>query len=281
MSIEFFGFVEWVVAIFKSVPNVVWSGLIASVVALGGVFLAGKNSARQLNMQLIHDSSEKSIERSFKLRQDVYMLVAAEMISAQNSLANLPIKDLINENPANGASEFFGVAAQCQLVASPKTAKLMMDFGYHFGQMHMRAISSIGGVVAAQIEATSAKKTLDQDQIEVDRLLLKMATSNQTINDKDTNHEVLNNYVNFFMARIEKAQKEQMEALDRKKNCTMIYARDLVRNISDIASIQVEVLVSMRSDLGFESDIEEYRKKFIEQHQKVLQDMESAFEKMA
>ena len=71
------------------VPDVVWSGVLASLITLTGVALANRNSRRQLLDQQAHATAEKSMERQMLLRREVLLEAAAWANAAVLSIGNL------------------------------------------------------------------------------------------------------------------------------------------------------------------------------------------------
>lgn len=61
-----------VVSYVAEVPDVVWSGVIASVITLSGVLLSNHSNTVRLEKQLAHDAEQKEKERLASLRKDVY-----------------------------------------------------------------------------------------------------------------------------------------------------------------------------------------------------------------
>ena len=109
----------------QSIPDVIWSGLIASVLTLSGVLISNWSNTSRLKLQLQHDADQKTTERTATLRRDVYLSAAEELTKANTYLGSLAQIDLAKTNPAEGMQGFFGAAAKLQLVAEPKTALLV------------------------------------------------------------------------------------------------------------------------------------------------------------
>ena len=61
-------------SLIATVPAVVWSGVIAAVLTLSGVFSSNWSNTYHLKLQLEHDSNEKAKERKATLRRDVLTL---------------------------------------------------------------------------------------------------------------------------------------------------------------------------------------------------------------
>ena len=80
----------------KSVPDVIWAAIIASLLTLGGVLATNRGNHNRLMKQLSHDANQRDRERKMELQQQVY-LGGAEAITANyliiNKLPNLTITD--------------------------------------------------------------------------------------------------------------------------------------------------------------------------------------------
>jgi hypothetical protein len=72
------------------VPDVIWSGLIASVVTLSGVMISNRSNTKRLIRQLAHDSQEKHKERFASMRRDVYLKAAEELAKVSSFFGRLP-----------------------------------------------------------------------------------------------------------------------------------------------------------------------------------------------
>jgi hypothetical protein len=105
----------------KAVPDVIWSGVIASVLTLGGVFISNSSNTKTLKIQLAYDATEKDKDRKTMLRREVYLNVVEESVKANSYLASLPSLDLASTNFASGLQGFFVAAAKLELVADSKT----------------------------------------------------------------------------------------------------------------------------------------------------------------
>lgn len=108
------------ISFLQSIPDVIWSGLIASVLTLSGVLISNSSNTSRLKLQLQHDAGQKTTERIAALRRDVYLQAAEELTKANTYLGSLSQIDLAKTNASEGMQGFFGAAAKLQLVAEPK-----------------------------------------------------------------------------------------------------------------------------------------------------------------
>ena len=138
--------VEWL----RSIPDVIWSGVVASIITLTGVFISNSSNTRRLRLQLHHDAVERQKERVNALRRDVYLKAAEEISRANSYLASLTQLDVTKSNVADGLKEFFAISAKLQLVAEPKTALLVNDLTAAYGEL------DILGAAGFKVASTSA-----------------------------------------------------------------------------------------------------------------------------
>lgn len=112
----------------SQVPAVVWSGLGASLITIGGVYFSDRRNTARIKMQLRHDADEKTKERYYQTRQEVYLKFSEELIKIRSYLSFQMInivttKTTIEEFEANLLS-FQLASARVQLIADPQTILL-------------------------------------------------------------------------------------------------------------------------------------------------------------
>jgi hypothetical protein len=79
----------WLVNVAIKIPDVVWSGLLASTLTLLGVWVSNRDNTRRLTLQLDHDRLERRTDRMYELRKDVYLTASAALNEFPVSLAKL------------------------------------------------------------------------------------------------------------------------------------------------------------------------------------------------
>lgn len=102
-----------------SIPDVVWSGIIASLLTFIGVMLSNGSNTKRLRIQLDHDAKEKAKERTSVLRRDVYLKTIEELNRVNMKLVELAQADFVNSNPTNDLQDFYAAASKLQLIAEP------------------------------------------------------------------------------------------------------------------------------------------------------------------
>lgn len=78
--------IDLIIKAIKSVPDVIWSGAIASLITLSGVWVSNRNSRKLQLTRLKHEADQRNLEREMSLRKEIY-LEAMESIS--NSIVRI------------------------------------------------------------------------------------------------------------------------------------------------------------------------------------------------
>ena len=125
----------------QSIPAVIWSGVIASLLTLSGVFMSNLSNTNRLKLQLQHDEREKAKERTATLRREVYLRTVEELVRANAHLSGLPQLDITKTNLAEGLQGFASAAARLQLVAEPQTALLVNQLQADYSELVSNCIN--------------------------------------------------------------------------------------------------------------------------------------------
>lgn len=239
----------------RSVPDVVWSGLLASGLTLGGVLISNRSNKSRLEMQLNHDSNIKSQERTASLRRDVYLDAAKKMPKALSSLIEPSDRD-DSFTVSASLSDFFSVAAQIQLVAEPMTASLVSELVSKYNDLLMRSAFSRAVLGKAISDRNGWEKKCERSVSESERVLLELNKLKEVPpSDSEIIGAVMGSYERYF-AEAEEARLELNGAETRVRIEHLRLLKSLLPSVKEIAEFQVSVLVGIRKDLGLTSNVE-------------------------
>jgi hypothetical protein len=166
--------------LFRAVPDVIWSAVLASLLTLSGVLISNRSNTTRQRIQLQHDADQKAKERNAALRREVYLKLAEELTQANSYLARLPQVDASKANPAEGMQGFFAAAARLQLVAEPKTALLVNELVGSYGELLLRLISRSMPLQSARQKITLHDDLYSRAEEQVTRVLGKMVKFNES-----------------------------------------------------------------------------------------------------
>ena len=242
-------------AALHSIPDVIWSGIIASILTLGGVLVSNRSNTNRLLLQLKHDAAEKAKERIAALRRDVYLRTVEELVKANGHLANLPQMDVSKMNFGEGLQGFFSSAARLQLVAEPITALLMSKLAARYGELVFDLMTHLLPASKAKSDIQIADDMYSKAQAEGSRILLEMSRLNETgIPDSLTFHALQRSF-DFQQSQTSKYASERREAWTRFNGENIAFQRFLLTQLRDISSKQIPVLIEIRRDLGLTGDL--------------------------
>lgn len=251
--------------IFRSIPDVVWSGIIASVLTLSGVLISNRSNTSRLRIQLQHDSIEKAKERTATLRREVYLHAAEELTKANSHLASLPQADLAKINAAEGLQGFFAAAAKLQLVAEPPTALLVNRLVGSFGELLLRHIERLMPLQNAKLNIAINDELYDKAQVDLDRVLSEMAKFNESAQINDLVFSALQRSFSAYQSRATKYANARQAAWEEFNTLNVKFLRQLLVDMRVIGDQQIPVLVEIRRDLGLTADLEAMRAQMEEQ----------------
>ncbi len=60
------------------IPINIWSVVLGSMIAFGGILISNWSNSKRLKLQLNHESELKAIDRKVAMRRDVYLNAAEE-----------------------------------------------------------------------------------------------------------------------------------------------------------------------------------------------------------
>lgn len=259
---------------FRSIPDVVWSAIIASVLTLSGVLISNRSNTSQLRIQLQHDASEKAKERTATLRREVYLCVAEELTKSNSHIASLPQADLAKTNAADGLQGFFAAAAKLQLVAEPKTALLVNRLVGSYGELLLSLMERLIPLQNAKSDIAINDQLYDKAQSEVYRVLSEMSKFNETAQVNDLVFGALQRSLNAHQSLANDYANARQAAWAEFSALNVKFLRQLLVDMRLIGDQQIPVLVEIRRDIGLTADLEAMQAQMEEQWARMSQQID-------
>jgi len=241
-------------AFLTSIPDVIWSGVIASLLTLGGVLLANRSSTVRLRIQLEHDSQEKAKQRRAELRKDVYLEAAEQSVKANAYLAALPNVDLSKPDAVTPIQGFFAAAAKLQMVADTKTAIHTSQLVGTYGQLLLKVLQLARPIQDAKFTAHLSKQYYDEAQIEIKRILAAMIALNESGKPDPEQFASLGRSFEFRRAQAATHAAEQQAALDQATSLHLNFLREFLPSIKEIGKKTMVLMIEIRREFDIESD---------------------------
>ena len=241
-------------AFLTSIPDVIWSGVIASLLTLGGVLLANRSSTTRLRLQLQHESQEKAKQRRAELRRDVFLVAAEEFVKANGYLVALPNADFSIPNAITPIQSFFAAAAKLQMVADTKTALCASQLSGNYGQLLFKALQLARPIQGVKFDAELSKRHYDEAQVEIKRVLAAMTALNEQGKPDPEKFAALGRSFEFQRAQADKFAAEQQHSLNQAKAFHIEFLRDFLPSAKEIGIQTMALMIEIRREFEIESD---------------------------
>jgi len=268
-------FMNPIIDFIRSIPDVIWSGLIASVLTLSGMLISNRSNTKRLLLQLRHDAAEKAKERTATLRHEVYLRMAEELTKANNHLVSLSQSDLTKTNVADGLEGFFVAASKLQLVAEPKTALLVNQLVAEYGELLLRLIARLMPLQKARIDIAISDDLYNKARTEVTRVLDEMAKFNEAVQANDAVYDALQRACDAYQGQAKKYATERSAFWKDFNRLNVEFGRQLLTEMRVVGELQIPVLVEIRRDLGLTAELGAFREQMEAQWNKIAPQLDA------
>lgn len=251
---EFLEFLEYLL---RAIPDIIWSGILASVLTLLGVFASNSSNTARLELQLKHDTNEKEKERVISMRRAVYLEAIEELVHTNSYLATLPNIDIKNENISDGLRGMHKALARIQLVAQPTTARLAAEATIKYGEIICRLAAKLMPVSEARNARDLANTYYEKSQAEVERILAAQTTHNESAAKDQFAIEALQHNLKFFSDLSQQYADARQAAWTDYNQKSFVWSQALMAELRDIAPLNNALLAAIREDLGLKGGFDE------------------------
>lgn len=264
----------------SSVPEVIWSGVIASGLTVGGVLISNRSNTKRLRLQLQHDSAEKARERHATLRREVYLKAVEELTKVGGFLVSLPQKDPAKENLGEGIQSFAVAAAKLQLVAEPKTADLARELSAAYGVLNLKLLGKVVPLQKFRTNIAILDDLWKQTQGQVDRVLADMVKFNESRETDVGRWQALQRSFDGFSSQAAQHAEDRAKAWSAFNAANIEFFKQLLPDLRSIAYMQIPLLVEIRRELGLATDLNAVREQMEKQFSLMSEALSGIFEQI-
>lgn len=104
-----------------SIPDVVWSGIVGSLITVLGVLVTNLGLSRRHTQQLNHDSEQKAIEREMELRRDIYIPAIESISLAITTIGSMSDPAVLQTKVTDSYSEMTAKTAKASAIGNQDT----------------------------------------------------------------------------------------------------------------------------------------------------------------
>lgn len=259
-----------IIDVIKSVPDVIWSAIVASGITFFGVMLSNRSNTNRLVLQLNHDSDEKSKERINKLRYEVYLKVAEDIEGVNISLSTLVNRDPTKLDMNVELHPITSSIAKLKLVAESNTAKLAGELSIQFGVLFLKVLPRLIPVDNAKTDIEINDSSYLTFSAEVSRLLREMQRLREEGPQDGVMLKYIQNAYEFNSVQAEKYAAARANAYDVHGKVMSEFNDWFLPEMKNLTSYQLELMVAIREELSVISDVTDLQRQ-LERHWAVME----------
>lgn len=261
----------------NSIPINIWSVVLGSIIAFGGILISNRSQSKRLAIQLSHDSELKVIERKADMRRDVYLNAAEELVRASSYLGSLAQIDLTKTNIGDGLQGFFASAAKLGLVAEEETGKALNELVIAYSGLLFKLMINVMPISDQKNNINMLNEHYDEAQTEIKRILAEMSRHNESGVPDERVFNMLDSSFKFQQERAKELTDERGECWGKVNEYTKKFALLVMDEMKEIALLQVPVMVGIRKELDIDTNMESYKDMVNSNAERVREQLDNLF----
>lgn len=259
-----------IVEIIKLVPEVIWSAIVASGITLFGVMVSNKSNTSRLELQLNHDTSEKSKERISELRHEVYLKAVEDIEITNIQLSTLANRELAKLDMTLELQAIIASMAKLRLVAEPETTRLAGELSAEFGLLFLKLLPRLAIVQDAKADIEINNSFYDSSFAEASRIQRDMQKFNEEGRQDLVVYQTLKSSYEFYFGQSQEYAAARARAHEVHGEKLGEFNAMLLPEMKDLSKVQLKVMMAIRKDLGIVCDVADLQRQ-LERHWAVME----------
>ncbi|MBN3763398.1 hypothetical protein [Burkholderia sp. Ac-20365] len=237
------------------VPDVVWSGVIASLITFSGVWLSNRDNTKRQQNQLLHDAEQKATQRKADMRQDVYLEFAEQQAAAASYIGGMATRDIRTVNPSEGIQGFIEAAAKVQLICSAETGDAVAKMVAAKMKLFMRAMVQAFPAQTLIAEIEIADEAYKDAQAEIRRIRSSMVALFEEGRADSPTLATLGRSLE-GQTQLAKLHADKRAELHNKRNHLLTnYLQFIVSEMMPVIDETAPALIAVRRELELDGDV--------------------------
>lgn len=263
-----------------SLPTVIWSGIVAALISLGGVILSNRSSLERLKEQLRHDAREKYRDRLANLRKDVYLALVAETTKANAYLGSLAGRDPTDGafgEPLQGA---MAELAKVQLIGSREAAATAGELSARYAEVLLNLIGAAKPMYDAKSDIKIADNLYQQAFAQSQRVLAEIATENESGAPRKERMDSLFSAFDHYRDQYCSIAAERDAAWERFNSQHKDFIHAVLGETKRLGEAQILLARALRDETGLDTDESDLRRRLEENNKRASQAIDSLLDKL-
>lgn len=243
----------------SQIPIAVWASLGTALVSYVTIKVSNGHSARQLALQLKHNSEEKATERRAALRRDVYLPAAEATVHLNGRMGVLPQLDFTKIDTQIEFANFSAAMIKLQLVGEPATAEFASGVMSEYGAAFMRCVPKAVQIQLERAYATNQDALYNDAHLQVKRVIAEMTAYNESGEANPDKFQRLRRSFDFFSKQAQSHADARQGHQNAGNTLQMAYLQDVVATMKSLSAKFLPLLVAVRHELGFGGELAQFQ----------------------
>jgi hypothetical protein len=242
--------VEQVVSVLRAIPEAVWGALITLLT----VALTERRNEARTKAQLAHEAQENERSRTMELRREVHLPAVAAMAEVVSFFGAMPSKTAEEINASEPLLRFAVAASRLSAVSEPQTALLANEISTECGLLFLQLAPMALSVTVARSAIETHDELIAQYLKGMSGVTAAMREINESGIQNDVRFAALVRQQEELQRRFDDQFLKRGQAVAQMEVQQREYALTFIKAMRDLLEKNVRVLVSIRTDLGQDSD---------------------------
>ena len=237
-----------------NVPTVVWSGIVAALISLGGIVLSNWSTARRLRIQLKHDADEKLKDRLGVLRKEVYLQLYSDITALQGHLGALSSKDPTSPEFGLPVQAVNTQLAKVQLVGSEEVMRHASELQALYTESLFALMVAAKSLHELRTDIALADQFYDQYLQEAQRVTKEITSLNESGRPDPVKMAALNRSFDSFRKQYTNYADERAGSWDKYNASQDDFISIVKEQIARVAPTQAKLMASLKNEIGVRTD---------------------------
>ncbi len=238
----------------SKVPNVIWSGIIASCLTFFGVYLTNKGNAKRQTSLLLHEKEKFQSEQKLALKKEVFLNVAssfADVLGVIPKLMNLEMSEKYINKKIEGHS---GIVAKSYLAAKEDSVAEILNYSAEIGDSLITLLKERMILLDHKKAIEIYQSTITTANAEKNRILSMMKEFNfQGRKDQNT-FDYLNKSYGTQESIVVSSTEDMGKQIAILGPLNINYARKCIKEHGRLLSLLPPMTIALRKELDNDGD---------------------------
>jgi hypothetical protein len=240
---------EKFIELISSVPNVIWSAVIASALTFFGVFLTNRGHHKRQAQLLEYEREKYKSEQKLALKKEVFLSVASsfsDVLGVIPKLINLEFSQKEIETKIEGHS---GIVAKSYLAAKEESAAAILDYSAETAESFVNLMKERAVVLDHKRAIEIYQSTIDTADREKDRIIAIMKEFNQQGRNDQVTFDYLNKTYEIQDGIVQKSTQSKEEQESIFQPLFLSFAKSCIEEHARLLSLLPPMTIALRGEL--------------------------------